>query len=130
LIAPAGAASAGLTPVKVNVVVKRRVNEQAIAHMANHFRGTDHILRFIEYMDVGATNGWRMDDIVPAAEIIAAIDQPWRIEPVEPSCSGEVATRCGYRDGAGEIGVIASVTQPFCGACTRARLSADGNLCT
>jgi cyclic pyranopterin phosphate synthase len=124
------AACAALTPVKVNMVVKRGVNEHAITDMAEHFRGSGHILRFIEYMDVGATNGWRMDDVVPAAEIIAAIDQRWRLEPVEPNYPGEVATRYRYRDGAGEIGVIASVTQPFCGACTRARLSADGKLYT
>jgi cyclic pyranopterin phosphate synthase len=98
--------------------------------MAAHFRGSGHILRFIEYMDVGASNGWRMDDVVPAAEIIAAIEQRWRLEPVEPNYPGEVATRYRYRDGAGEIGVIASVTQPFCRACTRARLSADGKLYT
>jgi len=124
------AASAGLTPVKVNMVVKRGVNDHAITRMAAHFRGSGHILRFIEYMDVGATNGWRMDDVVPAAEIITAIDTQWPLEPVEPHYPGEVATRYGYRDGAGEIGVIASVTQPFCGACTRARLSADGRLYT
>jgi cyclic pyranopterin phosphate synthase len=124
------AASAGLTPVKVNMVVKRGVNDHAIAQMAGHFRGSGHILRFIEYMDVGATNGWRMDDVVPAAEIIAAVDGHWPLEPVEPNYQGEVATRSRYREGAGEIGVIASVTQPFCGACTRARLSADGKLYT
>ena len=112
------------------MVVKRGVNDHAIARMAAHFRGSGHILRFIEYMDVGATNGWRMDDVVPAAEIIAAIDAHWPLEPVEPNYPGEVATRYRYRDGAGEIGVIASVTQPFCGACTRARLSADGKLYT
>jgi cyclic pyranopterin phosphate synthase len=124
------ATSARLTPVKVNMVVKRGVNEHAITHIAERFRGSGHILRFIEYMDVGATNGWRMDDVVPAAEIIAAIDQRWRLEPVEPNYPGEVATRYRYLDEAGEIGVIASVTQPFCGACTRARLSADGKLYT
>jgi cyclic pyranopterin phosphate synthase len=124
------AASVGLTPVKVNMVVKRGVNDHAITPMAAHFRGTGHILRFIEYMDVGATNGWRMDDVVPAGEIITAIETHWPLEPVPPSYPGEVATRYRYRDGAGEIGVIASVTQPFCGACTRARLSADGKLYT
>jgi cyclic pyranopterin phosphate synthase len=124
------AAAAGLTPVKVNMVVRRSVNDHAITRMAARFRGSGHILRFIEYMDVGATNGWRMDDVVPAAEIITAINQGWPLEPVEPNYPGEVATRYRYRDGAGEIGAIASVTQPFCGACTRARLSADGKLYT
>jgi GTP 3',8-cyclase len=124
------AASAGLAPVKVNMVVKRGVNDSSIAAMAQHFRGSGHIPRFIEYMDVGTTNGWRMDDVVPAAEIIATIDARWPLEPIEPNYSGEVASRYRYRDGAGEIGIIASVTQPFCGACTRARLSADGKLYT
>jgi cyclic pyranopterin phosphate synthase len=124
------AASAGLTPLKVNMVVKRGVNDHAITQMAERFRGSGHILRFIEYMDVGATNGWRMDDVVPAPEIISAIETHWPLEPVEPNYQGEVANRYRYRDGAGEIGVIASVTQPFCGACTRARLSADGKLYT
>ena len=112
------------------MVVKRGVNDHAITRMAAHFRGSGHTLRFIEYMDVGATNGWRMDDVVPAADIITAIDTQWPLEPVEPRYPGEVATRYRYRDGAGEIGVIASVTKPFCGACTRARLSADGRLYT
>ena len=124
------AASAGLAPVKVNMVVKRATNDHAITQMAAHFRGGGHVLRFIEYMDVGATTGWRMDDVVPAAEIITAIEAHWPLEPVEPNYPGEVATRYRYHDGAGEIGVIASVTQPFCGACTRARLSADGKLYT
>jgi len=124
------AASAGLAPIKVNMVIRRGVNDHAINQMAAHFRGSGHILRFIEYMDVGATNGWRMDDVVPAAEIITAIDRQWPIDPIEPNYPGEVATRYRYRDGAGEIGVIASVTQPFCGACNRARLSADGKLHT
>jgi cyclic pyranopterin phosphate synthase len=124
------AASAGLAPVKVNMVVKRGVNDGSIAAMAEHFRGSGQILRFIEYMDVGTTNGWRMDDVVPAAEIMATISERWPLEPLEPNYSGEVANRYRYRDGAGEIGIIASVTQPFCGACTRARLSADGKLYT
>jgi cyclic pyranopterin phosphate synthase len=98
--------------------------------MARHFHGSGHILRFIEYMDVGHTNGWRMDDVVPAAEIVAAIDAELPLEPVEPNYAGEVATRWRYRDGGGEIGVISSVTQPFCGGCTRARLSAEGRLFT
>jgi GTP 3',8-cyclase len=124
------AAAAGLTPVKVNMVVKRGVNDHCVSEMAEHFRGTGHILRLIEYMDVGTTNGWRMDDVVLAAEMLAAIDDRWPLEPVEANYPGEVASRYRYRDGAGEIGVIASVTQPFCGACTRARLSADGKLYT
>jgi cyclic pyranopterin phosphate synthase len=124
------AAAAGLAPVKINMVVKRGVNDGGIAAMAEHFRGTGHVLRFIEYMDVGTTNGWRMDDVVPASEIIATINEQWAIEPLEPNYPGEVASRYRYRDGAGELGVIASVTQPFCGACTRARLSADGKLYT
>jgi cyclic pyranopterin phosphate synthase len=123
------AAAAGL-PVKVNVVVKRGFNEDSVLDIARRFRGTGHVVRFIEYMDVGATNGWRMDDVVPAAELIATIDAEFPLEPVEPAYRGEVARRWRYRDGAGEIGVIASVTQPFCGDCTRARLSADGKLYT
>jgi len=124
------AAAAGLAPVKVNMVVRRGVNEQSILPMAGHFRGTGHVLRFIEYMDVGTTNGWRLDDVVPAAEIISLISGQWPVEPVEPAYPGEVARRYRYRDGAGEIGLIASVTQPFCRSCTRARLSADGKLYT
>ncbi len=124
------AAAAGLTPVKINMVVKRGVNDDRIIEMAERFRGSGHILRFIEYMDVGTTNGWRMDDVVPAAQIAATINARWPLEPLQPNYPGEVASRYGYRDGAGELGVIASVTQPFCGACTRARLSADGKLYT
>jgi cyclic pyranopterin phosphate synthase len=124
------AASIGLTPVKVNMVVKRGVNDHRVLEMAEHFRSTDHILRFIEYMDVGTTNGWRMDDVVPADEILAAVNRRWPVEPLEANYPGEVASRYRYRDGAGEIGLIASVTRPFCGACTRARLSADGKLYT
>ncbi len=124
------AAAAGLTPVKINVVVKRAVNDHGITEMAEYFRGTGHIVRFIEYMDVGTTNGWRMDDVVPAAEIIHTINERWPLEPLQPNYPGEVASRYRYRDDAGEIGVIASVTRPFCGACTRARLSADGKLYT
>ncbi len=123
------AAAAGL-PVKVNVVVKRGVNEDSVLPIARHFRERGHIVRFIEYMDVGSTNGWRMDDVVPAAEIVAAIDAELPLEPLPPRYPGEVAERYRYRDGSGEIGVIASVTRPFCGACTRARLSADGSLYT
>ncbi len=126
----AAAERAGLTPLKVNMVVRRGMNEGSVLPMARHFRGTGHILRFIEYMDVGTSNGWRLDDVVPAREIIAAIDRQFPIEPVEPAYRGEVAGRYRYRDGAGEIGVISSVTQPFCADCTRARLSADGSLYT
>jgi GTP 3',8-cyclase len=124
------AAAAGLSPVKVNMVVKRGVNEDSVLSMARYFRGSGHILRFIEYMDVGHTNGWRLDDVVSAAEIVAAIDAELPLEPIEPNYAGEVARRYRYRDGSGEIGVIASVTEPFCGACTRARLSAEGRLYT
>src|SRR5262249_4198799 len=124
----AAAADAGLAPVKVNMVVRRGVNEQSILPMAAHFRHSGHVLRFIEYMDVGTTNGWRLDDVIPAAEIIAQVGGQWPIEPVAPP--GEVASRYRYWDGAGEIGVIASVTQPFCRGCTRVRLSADGQLYT
>jgi cyclic pyranopterin phosphate synthase len=123
------AAAAGL-PVKVNVVVKRGLNDGGILELARHFRETPHVLRFIEYMDVGHTNGWRLDDVVPAAEIVATIGAEFPLEPVEASYRGEVARRWRYADGTGEIGVIASVTQPFCGDCTRARLSADGRLYT
>jgi len=123
------AAGAGL-PVKVNVVLKRGVNDDGILDLARYFRGTGHVLRFIEYMDVGHTNGWRMDDVVPAAEVVSTIDARFPLEPVEPAYRGEVARRWRYVDGAGEIGVIASVTQPFCGDCTRARLSAEGKLYT
>jgi cyclic pyranopterin phosphate synthase len=124
------AAAAGLSPVKVNMVVKRGVNEDSVLPMARYFRGSGHILRFIEYMDVGHTNGWRLDDVVSAAEIVATIGAELPLEPMEPNYAGEVARRYRYRDGSGEIGVIASVTEPFCGACTRARLSAEGRLYT
>jgi cyclic pyranopterin phosphate synthase len=124
------AAAAGLEPVKVNVVVKRGVNEEGVVDMARYFRGSGQILRFIEYMDVGSTNGWRLNDVVPAAEIVAAVDAEFPLEPVEPAYPGEVANRYRYQDGQGEIGVIASVTQPFCGNCTRVRLSAEGRLYT
>ena len=121
---------AGLHPIKINVVVKRGMNEHTIVDMARAFRGTGHILRFIEYMDVGTTNGWRLTDVVPAAEIVERIAAAFALEPLEPNYPGEVARRYRYADGAGEIGIIASVTQPFCGDCTRARLSSDGQLYT
>lgn len=123
------AAAAGL-PVKVNMVVKRGVNEQEILPMARFFREQGHILRFIEYMDVGHSNGWQLDDVVPAAEIVETISAELPLEPAEPNYRGEVARRWRYKDGSGEVGVIASVTQPFCGDCTRARLSAEGRLYT
>jgi cyclic pyranopterin phosphate synthase len=123
------AAAAGL-PVKVNCVVKRGVNDREVVTLAERFRGSGHTLRFIEYMDVGSTNGWRLDDVVPAAEIVGALDAAFGLEPVEPGYRGEVARRWRYADGGGEIGVIASVTQPFCGDCTRARLSAEGRVFT
>jgi GTP 3',8-cyclase len=123
------AAAAGL-PVKVNAVVRRGVNDGGIVDLAEHFRAAGHPVRFIEFMDVGATNGWRLDDVVPAAEIVRRIDEQLPLEPVEAAYRGEVARRWRYRDGSGEIGVIASVTQPFCSDCTRARISADGKLYT
>ncbi len=121
---------AGLNPVKINMVVKRGMNDHHVLDMARRFRGTGHILRFIEFMDVGHSNGWRMENMVPASEIIQIIDAEWPIEPVTPAYPGEVANRWRYLDGQGEIGVIASVTQAFCGSCTRARLSAEGKLYT
>jgi len=124
------AADAGLAPVKVNMVVKRGVNDHCLLPMADYFRRHGHTLRFIEYMDVGSTNHWTPDEVVPAAEILSTIDASWALEPLAPSYPGEVAQRHSYRDGAGEIGLIASVTQPFCGHCTRARLSAEGKLYT
>lgn len=123
-------ADAGMQPVKINMVVKRGANEDSILPMARYFRERGHILRFIEFMDVGATNGWRMDDVVPAAEIAGRIRAEFPLEPAEPNYRGEVAKRWRYRDGKGEIGLIASVTQPFCGDCSRLRLSADGSLFT
>jgi cyclic pyranopterin phosphate synthase len=124
------AAGAGLTPVKVNMVVKRGLNHGQIRPMAEYFRGTGHILRFIEFMDVGNSNGWRMADVVTAAEIRDTLDSAWPIEPLDANYTGEVASRYRYRDGAGEVGIIPSVTEPFCGTCTRARLSAQGELFT
>jgi len=123
------AASTGL-PVKVNAVVKRGANDGDILGLAEHFRGTGHVLRFIEYMDVGSTNGWRLEDVVSAEEIVRRIGERWPLEPVPTERPDATARRWRYRDGAGEIGVVASVTQPFCGACSRARLSAEGRLYT
>jgi cyclic pyranopterin phosphate synthase len=126
----AAAQAAGLGPLKVNMVVKRGVNEHEIAPMAEHFRHSGIVLRFIEFMDVGTSNGWRMDDVVPAREILDRIAGRFPLEQLDPNYSGEVAERWRYADGAGEVGVIASVTQAFCHECTRARLSTDGKLYT
>jgi len=124
------AASAGLDPIKINMVVKRGVNETSVVEVARHFRGTGRVVRFIEYMDVGTTNGWRLDDVVSGREIVELINAEFPLEPIEAGYRGEVAQRYRYRDGSGEVGVITSVTQPFCGDCTRARLSAEGKLYT
>lgn len=124
------ATKARLRPLKINAVVKKGVNDHTFVDLARHFHGTGHIVRFIEYMDVGSTNGWRLDDVVLAREMIDRINARQPIEPLEPNCQGEVARRWRYRDGGGEIGIIASVSEPFCGSCTRARLSADGKLYT
>ena len=126
----AAAAQAGLAPIKINMVVKRGLNDASIVPMARYFRERGHILRFIEYMDVGHTNGWRMDDVVTAREIVALIDREMPLEQVDPNYRGEVAERWRYRDGGGEIGVIASVTQAFCRDCTRMRVSTEGKLYT
>jgi cyclic pyranopterin phosphate synthase len=126
----AAAREAGLAPIKVNTVVRRGLNEASILPLARWAREEGLILRFIEYMDVGTTNGWRLDDVVTAPEIVATIDAELALEPVDANYRGEVAERWRYRDGSGEIGVIASVSQPFCGDCTRARISADGKLYT
>jgi len=122
------AAAAGLGPIKINMVVKRGVNDQEIVPMARHFKGSGHIVRFIEFMDVGSSNGWRMDDVVPSAEVIRRIAAAMPLRPIDPNYPGEVAGRWAYEDGSGEIGVISSVTQAFCSECTRARLSTEGKL--
>jgi GTP 3',8-cyclase len=124
------AQAAGFERVKLNMVVRRGVNEDSILPLARFARDAGHVLRFIEYMDVGHTNGWRLDEVVPAAEIVRLLDAEWPLEPVDANYRGEVAKRYRYKDGGGEVGLIASVTQPFCGDCTRARLSADGKLYT
>ena len=126
----AAAQRVGLAPVKVNMVVKRGVNDHEIIPMAGHFRNSGIVLRFIEFMDVGCTNGWRMDDVVPSREILEQIDSRYPLRQIDPNYTGEVAERWRYADGSGEIGVIASVTQAFCHECTRARLSTDGKLYT
>jgi cyclic pyranopterin phosphate synthase len=130
VLAGIDAAEAAGLPVKVNMVVKRGVNDDDVVAMAEHFRGSGHVLRFIEYMDVGHSNGWRLDEVMPASEIVQAIDAVFPLEPVEANYRGEVARRWRYLDGGGEIGVIASVTEPFCGDCSRARISAEGKLYT
>jgi cyclic pyranopterin phosphate synthase len=122
------AVAAGLAPIKVNMVVRRGVNDHEIVAMARHFRRNGQIVRFIEFMDVGSSNGWRLDDVVPSAEVVRRISAEMPLEPVEPNYHGEVAERWRYRDGGGEIGVISSVTQAFCRDCTRARLSTEGRL--
>jgi GTP 3',8-cyclase len=122
--------AAGLRPVKVNMVVRRGINEQCVLAMAEHFRHRPQTLRFIEYMDVGSTNGWSSKEVVPAEEILATIGERWPLRRLGPTHPGEVATRYGYVDGGGEIGLIHSVSEPFCSSCSRARLSADGKLFT
>ncbi len=124
------ALAAGLAPVKVNMVVKRGVNEHTVVQMAKHFKGTGVTVRFIEFMDVGATNGWRMDDVMPSRDVVAAIHASSPLVAVDPDYVGEVAERWRYADGTGEIGVISSVTQAFCSTCSRARLSTDGKIYT
>jgi GTP 3',8-cyclase len=124
------AQEAGLTPVKVNMVVRRGVNDHCVLEMAERFRSSPQILRFIEYMDVGATNGWQLDEVVPASEILAQLHGRWPLRRLPARRAGEVAARWAYRDGGGEVGVIHSVTEPFCDGCSRARLSADGRLYT
>ncbi|MDP2826659.1 MAG: GTP 3',8-cyclase MoaA [Sulfuritalea sp.] len=126
----AAAAAVGLAPLKVNCVVKRGSNDNQILPLARHFRNSGHILRFIEFMDVGSSNGWRMDEVLPSADVVARIDAEFPLEAIDANYSGEVAERWRYRDGAGEIGVISSVTQAFCSTCTRIRLSTEGQLYT
>ncbi len=126
----AAAREAGLWPIKVNAVVERGVNDGTIVDLARHFQGTGVILRFIEFMDVGNTNGWNLERVVPLREMVEMIDRELPIEPAEPNYRGEVAKRWRYRDGSGEIGFISSISQPFCGDCTRARLSPEGSLYT
>ncbi|HJQ51630.1 MAG TPA: GTP 3',8-cyclase MoaA [Gaiellaceae bacterium] len=124
------AASAAGLPVKINAVVKRGANDGDVLALAEHFRGSGHVLRFIEYMDVGSSNGWRLEDVVSADEIVSRLSERWQLEPADLERPDSTARRWRYADGAGEIGVVASVTQPFCGGCSRARLSAEGRLYT
>ncbi len=130
LDAIAASEQAGLTPIKINVVVQRGINDATVPDLLAHFRGSGHIVRLIEYMDVGNRNGWRMNQVVPSAELLERIQRRWPLRPVDRNYPGEVAQRYEYEDGQGEIGFISSVTRPFCGSCTRARLSADGMLYT
>ena len=124
------ASRVGLAPIKINCVVRRGVNDHTVVALARHFHRTEHVVRFIEFMDVGTTNGWRMEEVVPGAEIVRQISAELPLEPISPAYRGEVSRRWRYADGGGEIGVITSVTAPFCGDCTRARLSAKGELFT
>ncbi|MGI8874072.1 MAG: GTP 3',8-cyclase MoaA [Egibacteraceae bacterium] len=124
------ATEAGFAPIKLNAVVKRGVNDDGVVALAAYARERGHVVRFIEYMDVGTTNGWRLDDVVPAEEIIATVSAAYPLEPVPAAYPGEVATRWRYTDGRGEVGAVSSVTQPFCSTCTRARLSAIGEVYT
>lgn len=126
----ATAEAVGLSPIKINCVVRRGINDHTIVDLARHFHGTPHIVRFIEYMDVGGTIGWKLDEVVPSREIVERIHEQMPLEPVAPSYRGEVASRYRYLDGGGEIGLVSSVTLPFCSDCTRARLTADGSLYT
>jgi cyclic pyranopterin phosphate synthase len=126
----AAAEQAGFTSLKINAVVVRGINEDSVIDLARRFRGTRHVLRFIEYMDVGSLNGWRLEQVVPAGEILSRLADVFPLSPLPPRHPGETARRFGYDDGAGEIGIVASVTMPFCGACSRARLSTDGRLFT
>lgn len=120
----------GFKPIKINMVVKQGINDQHVVEMAKYFKGTGHIVRFIEFMDVGSTNGWQMSHVVPSRQLVSQINEIFPIEPVEPNYIGEVAERWKYKDGSGEIGFISSVTQAFCDSCTRARLSAEGSIYT
>lgn len=124
------ASAIGLAPIKINMVVKRGVNDHQIVDMARHFKGSGHVVRFIEFMDVGATNGWRMDDVIPSTEVVRRINAAFPLVAAKANYPGEVAERWQYADGSGEVGVIASVTQAFCASCTRARLSTDGQIFT
>ena len=124
------AENAGLSPIKINVVVQRGVNDHTVLDLLEHFRGTPHIVRLIEFMDVGNRNGWRLNQVVPSKELLKSIEARWPLRAVDRNYAGEVARRYQYLDGKGEIGFISSVTEPFCGACSRARLSADGTLYT
>ena len=126
----AAAEEAGLTPIKINVVVQRGVNDHSVVELLEHFRGSGHIVRLIEFMDVGNRNGWQMEQVVPSRELKKRIESEWPLRPIGRNYPGEVARRYEYVDGQGEIGFISSVTEPFCGSCSRARLSADGTLYT